>query len=549
MFDRIKAKAAGTALNPLFLSALISAWLVVSANWALWKGINNVMPLIGVRQWVFVACAGMVIFSLLWFVFSVFCYRRTIKWILGVFVLVAAMCSYFMLTYGVIIDEGMILNSLHTDPREVRDLLSINMLISFAVIALPALWLIARTPLKRLHFAKQSALNLASMALAAALALGFIFATFQDFASLMRNNRELRFQANPLNALWAIGLVASAPLREVDARLQVIGADAKQNANAATGKPKLILYILGETARSANFSLNGYERLTNPQLSMQNVVSFSNVSSCGTSTAASFPCMFSPLGRENQLAFEKKFSKSEGLLDVLKKAGIKQLWLDNNSGCKGACERIPNRDISNFSHPTLCSKHECFDEILLLNFEENLKKLGIPANTMITLHQKGSHGPAYYLRTPPRFKTFTPECISNQLQTCEQATIINAYDNTLVYTDHVLAQSIALLKKLETTYDTGLVYVSDHGESLGENNTYLHGLPYAFAPKVQKHVPLIIWLSNGLQQRLNLNLGCLKSHREQEISHDYLFHSLLTINQIETSLYRQDLDIFAQCTN
>jgi lipid A ethanolaminephosphotransferase len=549
MFEKIEASTHRTALNPLLLSALVSFWLVLSANWSLWKGIHYVMPIVGPRQWLFIGCSGLSIFALLWLLFSAFSFRPIIKGVLGIFVLMATACSYFMSTYGVVIDEGMILNSLHTDPSEVRDLLSVNMLVTFALIALPALIFIVKTPLKRIKFFKQGAMNLAAMALALVLALGSIFAMYQDFASLMRNNKELRFQVNPLNALWALGLIASAPLRQVDSRLQTIGLDAKQNSNAAAGKPKLIIYILGETARSVNFSLNGYGRLTNPQLSQLDVVSFRNVASCGTSTAASLPCMFSPLGREAHLAFLKKFSNSEGLLDVLKKAGIKQLWIDNNSGCKGACDRIANQDVATQAHPTLCNTKECFDEILLENFESNLAKLGSPSNTMITLHQKGSHGPAYFLRTPEKFKVFKPECVSNQLQTCEQSTIVNAYDNTLVYTDHVIAQSIALLKKLSATYDTGLIYVSDHGESLGENNTYLHGLPYAFAPKVQKHVPLIAWFSEGLQKRLALNLDCLKKQASQEISHDYLFHSLLTINQVETSLYRKDRDIFALCSN
>jgi lipid A ethanolaminephosphotransferase len=549
MFEKIDLSHQRAALNPLLMSALVSLWLVLSANWSLWRSINNVMPLVGPRQWLFVACSGIVIFGLLWLILSALSFRPIIKWVLGVFVLIATACSYFMATYGVVIDEGMILNSLHTDPSEVRDLLSLKMLVPFALIALPALVFIVKTPLKRFKFVKQSAINLAAMAVALLLALGSIFAMYQDFASLMRNNKELRYQVNPLNALWALGLIASGPLRQVDSRLQIIGLDAKQNSNATVGKPKLIIYILGETARSVNFSLNGYGRLTNPQLSQLDVVSFRNVASCGTSTAASLPCMFSPLGREAYLDFSKKFSNSEGLLDVLKKAGIKQLWLDNNSGCKGACDRIPNQDVATQTHPLLCNTKECFDEILLENFEANLAKLGPPTNTMITMHQKGSHGPAYFLRTPEQFKVFKPECVSNQLQSCEQAAIINAYDNTLVYTDHVIAQSIALLKKLSATYDTGLVYVSDHGESLGENNTYLHGLPYAFAPKVQKHVPLVAWLSEGLQKRLNVSVDCLKKQKDQEISHDYLFHSLLAINQVETSLYRKDRNIFALCGN
>jgi lipid A ethanolaminephosphotransferase len=164
------------------------------------------------------------------------------------------------------------------------------------------------------------------------------------------------------------------------------------------------------------------------------------------------------------------------------------------------------------------------------------------------LHQLGSHGPAYYLRSPSVFKTFTPECETNQLQQCSKEQIVNAYDNTIVYTDHLIAQSINWLQSLNSTYDTALVYVSDHGESLGEGGTYLHGLPYTFAPKVQKHVPLIVWLSDSFASRLKIDKACLKTISNKPLSHDNLFHSMLFLNEVETSLYLQEQNLFAQCS-
>jgi lipid A ethanolaminephosphotransferase len=533
-------------VNALWLSAAICLWITLVANVGFWKSVHTITPFDNPRQWVFGICLSVTLFSLNWLVSCVFSFCPIVKWWLSLQLVVASICSYFILAYGVVIDEGMIVNSLQTDAREVRDLLNLGMALSFALIALPGLFYVWRKQVSQSGLFKQTLLNVGCLALAALLFSGSAFVMFQDFSSLMRNNTALRFQITPLNAFWGLGLALTESLREGDSTVQAIGDDAKQSVKSATApKPKLIIYIVGETARSANFSLNGYARNTNPKLSTFDVVSFTDVSSCGTATAASLPCMFSALGRE---AFIGAKRKQEGLLDVLKKAGITQLWRNNNSGCKGACDRIPTEDVSRAPNPTFCTTEQCFDEILLDGLAVKLKTLSNkPSNTMLTLHQLGSHGPAYYLRSPKAFKSFLPECETNQLQRCTKDEIVNAYDNTIIYTDTLIARSIELLQSQSATYDTALVYVSDHGESLGEGGTYLHGLPYAFAPKVQKHVPLIVWLSDNFANRLKVDKGCLNRARNQPLSHDNLFHSLLFLNEVETSLYRPEQNLFAQC--
>jgi lipid A ethanolaminephosphotransferase len=541
--------------NPLYLSASVCLWLVITANVGFWKSVQSIAAFDSPKQWLFGICLAFTIFGLHWFVCCLFSFHRIVKWWLSLELVVAAICSYFMLTYGIVIDEGMIINSLQTDAREVRDLLNIGMVLSLALIALPGLVFVWRTPLVKNRFLSQTAMNIGGAVLSIALFLGGAFAMFQDFSALMRNNTTLRFQITPLNAFWGFGLAVTEPWRRgtADGKLIAIGADAKQSIKAqSAAKPKLIVYIVGETARSANFSLNGYARNTNPKLvaltASDNLVSFSEVASCGTATAASLPCMFSALGREQFLVSK---GNQEGLLDVLNKAGIRQLWRNNNSGCKGVCDRIPTENMLALSNQTLCNVDNssgCFDEILLLGLKEKLANLSAkPTNTMITLHQMGSHGPAYYQRSPKAFKQFTPECTTNQLAQCTRDEIVNAYDNTITYTDHVIAQSIEMLKSLNAIYDTALVYVSDHGESLGEGGTYLHGLPFAFAPKVQKHVPLIVWLSEPFSTRMGIDRACLQGSRAKPISHDNLFHSMLFLNEIETSLYRIEQNLFAQC--
>lgn len=308
-----------------------------------------------------------------------------------------------------------------------------------------------------------------------------------------------------------------------------------------------MVLVIGETARSANFGLNGYARPTTPMLSQENVASFTNVLACGTSTAASLPCMFLPLGRSR---FESRDRNYETLVDVLQRAGLAVLWLDNQSGCKGVCDRVPSVDVSNLKIPSLCQAGECRDEIFLNGLDERLAAL--PAErrargVVFVMHQMGSHGPAYYVRSPSAYKRYLPECTTNNLQNCSQAEVVNAYDNSIVYTDKVLASTIDWLKKHQTQYDTAMVYVSDHGESLDENNLYLHGMPYSIAPDEQKRIPWITWLSPGFEQRSSVTTSCLLKRGKEKLSHDFLFHSMLGLLNVQTSVYQPRLDAYAPC--
>jgi lipid A ethanolaminephosphotransferase len=193
----------------------------------------------------------------------------------------------------------------------------------------------------------------------------------------------------------------------------------------------------------------------------------------------------------------------------------------------------------------LCRGDECYDEILLHGLQDYLDRQH--RDTVIVLHMKGSHGPAYFKRYPSAFEFFTPACASIQLDRCSRQEIVNAYDNTLRYTDHVLSQTIDLLRANAQRFDTAMLYVSDHGESLGENGLYLHGLPYAFAPQEQTHVPMLLWFSDGLRQRLGIDAACLSAHQHTPLSHHFIFHSILGLSNVQTAIYRPELDLFASC--
>jgi len=169
-------------------------------------------------------------------------------------------------------------------------------------------------------------------------------------------------------------------------------------------------------------------------------------------------------------------------------------------------------------------------------------------HSVVVLHMMGSHGPAYYKRYPASFERFQPACRESQFSRCERSEIINSYDNTIVYTDYVLSQVIELLQSNDRHgLPSAMIYASDHGESLGESNIYLHGLPYALAPDVQKHVPMLLWVSPKMQAEFHIDTACLKHRSHEPVSHDNFFHSVLGLLDVETDVYRPGLDIFASC--
>lgn len=301
--------------------------------------------------------------------------------------------------------------------------------------------------------------------------------------------------------------------------------------------------MVGEAARADHFGINGYERDTTPLIAQQDIINFSNVTSCGTETTVSVPCMFSGLGRSHYS--DSKAKSQEGLLDVINHAGISVLWRDNNSSCKGTCNRVAYEEMQHLQVPELCNGSECFDEILLHQLNE---KVALTAGSkVIVLHQKGSHGPDYFERYPHDKEFFSPVCKTNQLQHCTKPEVVNAFDNAIRYTDYFLNKTIEWLKTKNDQYNTSLIYLSDHGESLGENSLYLHGMPFSIAPKEQKHVPFFMWLSANYVVANDIDNSCLRGMSANSYSHDNLFHTALGMLNLQTGVYKAELDMVEPC--
>lgn len=468
---------------------------------------------------------------------------RLQRGLLSGFFLIAATSHYFISHFGTVIDRSMLQNVLETDIAEASGLLTPDLIFTSAGWLLLLGWLNLKIAFKTLSWRRSASQWLLTLVLLCS-GIGAVAATqYAELASFFRNYRDVKFFALPISPLSAgISVTKQQIAAHFPPGFQVLGADVHNLAPDAA--PRTLVLVLGETARADHFQLNGYGRPTNPMLSQLPVISFRQVSSCGTATAHSVPCMFSGMGRE--LYDETTAKNSSNVLDILQSSGVDISWYDNNSGCKGVCDRLKHQML--FELPECEAKGGCTDAVLLQALQQELAQ---PAgkDRIIVLHQLGSHGPEYAKRSTLQQKLFGPECTNKELNHCQPQHIVNAYDNSLLATDELLAK---VIQQLQQRPDSAMLYISDHGESLGENGVYLHGLPYWMAPKAQTGVPLIWWMSQSFSQHFGyseqLSFDCLQQLQQQPLSHDNLFHSLPAIFARVSKEFRPELNLFAPCS-
>lgn len=524
---------------------LFSVYIAVFLNIAYYRQVLANLPLTEGHNLLVFLSMPVVAFSVINILLTIASFLWLDRILIAIFIMVSASAQYFIMNYGIIIDRSMITNMLDTTPSETLALVTPQLLFAILVpgllMVMVALWIkIKKTQPVWKSFVFRLASLVVSVALIALVATFF----YKDYASLFRNDKELVKSLSPSNSIVASYSYYSHHKLD-NLPLVKIGEDAKQNPKMLAGPKKtLTILVLGETSRADNFSLSGYNRDTNPLLAKDNVFYFPHTTSCGTATAVSVPCMFSNMPRAHY--DEELASHQEGLLDVIQRAGINVLWKENDGGCKGACDRVPHEDVTSLDLPGMCNEGECHDEILFNKLEDYIKNL--KGNGVIVLHTIGSHGPTYYHRYPASFRKFTPTCDTNEIQTCSSEQLVNTYDNTILYIDYIVDKAITVLKQNDANFTTSLVYLSDHGESLGESGVYLHGMPYAIAPVQQKHVPMLIWLSEDYKKRFGINENCLKKEAaSNNYSQDNLFSTLLGLTGTETKEYVPSDDILTGC--
>lgn len=525
-------------LSPFLLNALAATYLLLICNRTFWGHLFRIFEGRTVTALVF---AGAV-WALMLLVVSVLAVRRAQKPVLVALLMIAAVTSYYVDVLGVVVDRDMIQNAMTTTFAESKHLITLHFLTHVLLYgAIPAalvLWTRIRRPPVLRGLAGVGVVAV----LSAALLAGLLFTNLKAYSTVLRGNKELMGSVQPLAPMGGALRYARMMVKSTRIVVQPTGRDAAPGPYlAGADKPVLMVIVAGETGRAQNWSLGGYARDTNPDLAQRDITYFPNVTSCGTATATSLPCMFSPLTRADY-SYEGGLGH-ENLLDVLSHAGFDVEWWDNNTGDKDIADRVVSRTMQPKDGPEFCFP-ECIDGIFLKALQQ--KADTITRNTVIVLHQIGSHGPSYWLRYPPGRAPFKPACQTPELTDCSTEEIVNAYDNTIAYTDHVLAQVIDLLDAADRVIPA-MYYVSDHGESLGEGGLYLHGTPYFMAPEYQTRVPMVIWMSQRFRNSLALDAECLAARAAEPISHDNLFSTVLGMLDVMTTARDATLDLTAAC--
>lgn len=521
-----------TSIQLILLTVLF--WMLV-ANAAMFKALLHDYPL-NAKNAAFLATATYGFAAVDVIVLSLVCFRRTIKPILIVLLLVSSQVAYYMDSYNVIIDDQMLTTALQTDMRELSGLISLGMLGYLLFLGILPSIVVYRARIRfkpwRQEMCSRITLVVALLLVTAVL----FFAQSAVVSSFFREHKPIRSYANPANYVFGLGREVRVYWRSIQSQKPLIRTGMDARIASADITRELVVMVVGETARADRFSLNGYARKTNPLLEKQDVVSFTHVRSCATLTALSVPCMFSNLTEKNFSV--AKANAQENVLDVLEHSKAHVLWRDNNSSSKGVADRVTYQDYRSQKINRICD-HECRDEGMLAGLQDYIDKQP-NGDIVIVLHTMGNHGPAYYQRYPRTFAAFKPECKTNELADCTHEQISNAYDNAVLYTDYFLNKVIEFLKQNDSKFETSMLYISDHGESLGENNIYLHGLPNFIAPEEQRHVPMIMWVGKNYRR---ISAAQLAAKRDRLYSHDNIFHTLLGMLEIDTKNYKPSLDI------
>ena len=464
---------------------------------------------------------------------------------LAVLILISTSANYFQTTFGVFIDEEMVRSTLETTVAESRHLITASMVLEIGLRGVLPVLVLWKIPVRRARVIHQLWRYPLGVVVSFALVIGFLFTNYKTYSSVLRENHALMESYQPGATLLSVAKFIKHEYATGRIEVAPLGEDVAQGAQLSNSdKPLVFVLFVGETTRATDFGLEGYARNTTPNLAArEDVIYFPNTTSCGTVTTVSVPCMFSPFSQDDYS--RDRYFASENLVDVISRAGFDVQWWDNNTGDQTVMQRLDWAKVDATWDPDACAAGECTDAIFLPLIDQVLETA--TGNTLLILHMIGSHGPAYFMRYPESRAQFTPDCRSAEFADCTDQAIINAYDNTIIEADYVLARAIERLSQAQNV-DTAMLYISDHGESLGEGGVFLHGLPRFMAPDVQTHVPFLVWLGQSYQSRFGIDQTCLESNRNSGTSQDMVFHSMLGLLNLDTEARDPRLDITTACS-
>jgi len=439
--------------------------------------------------------------------------RRVGRILLAILSVINATAVYFIFTYGVIIDATTIGNVFNTRYSEASGFFSWSLWLSIIVFGiLPALYCL----LQPVVFGKARKLGICC---GGSLAIVLVVAVLNIGQTLWvsQHDTELGGLLQPWSYLVNTGRVISFSHDEQTEEIRL------PDGQIADDEKAVVILVIGESARKANFQLYGYRRDTNPLLSRQDGLKVYQATSCATYTTAGTKAILEPKNTDDLY---------ELLPNYAYRTGVDVSWRTSNWGEPPIHidEYLTDTDLAT-RYP---EEDDDYDGILFAGLRQRIES-SKKNKVLIVLHTSTSHGPNYASKYPKAFEVYKP--VAKNVEEGEKNVdmLVNAYDNTIRYTDFLLDSLINTLRTM-TEWRSAMIFISDHGESLGENKMFMHGLPMKLAPKVQYEIPFLVWVSDGFRDYKQTLPAVLEQH--------YIFHSVLNLLSIRSPAYDMDYDIF-----
>lgn len=504
-------KSLSKPIHIALFSALLSLFTLVGYNIPLLKGVaeSTEQGANGVIITCSIAILIFAIHTLLIYLLIYFC-RSVGKVIIAISLLFNALALYFINSYEVLITSEMMGNVFNTRYSEASGYFSLSGVLYFVLLGIiPCICLFKA----KINYGKLKQVGIISLTI-----LGVILAVG------LGNLKNTLWVDRNVPRLGSIILPWSYTVNTVRYYHSWKQLNAKEiplpDATIKNDDKEVCVLIIGESARSKNFSLYGYERQTNPLLTQDGVVVL-----CAESAAT-----YTTAGVKAIIDHKPTNKLYEILPNYLYRNGIDVIWRTSNWG-------EPPLHIANIEKvATLKERYPeadaRYDGILIEGLAERIASSD-KNKVFVVLHTSTSHGPTYYKKYPKEFEVFTPVCTTVEMAEADHEELINAYDNSILYTDYLVHTAIDELRSLKEWRST-LLFVSDHGESLGENNLYMHGMPKSMAPREQFDIPFIVWLSDS--ERTVRDIECAEQY--------HVFHTVLSSLSVDSEIYNAEYDIF-----
>lgn len=498
-------------IGALKMALLLSLFTLVAYHYPLLRvvaentdgGLNSVLIIGGFAL-------AMVAVNFLIYYLLLYLGRIVGKLILALSFIFNGIALYFIVGYEVLITDMMMGNVFNTRFSEASGYFSLSAVAYTLLLGVaPALYIL----LRKVDYGTIGRM-LKSVAIALVAIVAVAVANMQNFPWIDRNATQIGSMIMPwsytVNSVRYYNRMQKLNRKEI----------ALPDATIANDRREVCVVVIGESARSENFSLYGYERETNPMLKADSVVAL-RAKSAATYTTEGVKAILSHTKSKELYEILPNYLNRNGVEVVWRSAnwGEPPLHIEKNYPLKSLKERYPEAD------------HR-YDALLLEGLKEEIEQCD-KAKMLVVLHLSTSHGPTYFQKYPKEFERFTPVCTTVEMSKADLGELMNAYDNTILYTDYLLHSIIEILRSVECR--SSMLFISDHGESLGENGLYMHGMPMSVAPKEQYEIPFVVWSSDN---------SPIKSIDEAEQYH--IFHSVLDFLSIESPIYDEEYSIFAK---